>query len=48
MAGKVIPVSEQAVVTEDFERVEHEETGEGVHEKYLALAGALEKEMQQP
>jgi len=48
MAGKVIPVSEQAQVTEDFERVEHEETGEGVHDKYLALAEALEKEMQHP
>jgi hemerythrin-like domain-containing protein len=48
MAGEVIPLSEQAQVTEDFERVEHEETGEGVHEKYLALAEALEKEMQQP
>ena len=26
-------------------RVEHEETGEGVHERYLALADALEREV---
>ena len=45
MADQVIPPSEQAWVYEDFERVEHEETGVGVHEKYLALAAALEKEV---
>ena len=45
MANQVIPVSAQEQVWEGFERVEHEETGEGVHEKYLALAGALEKEL---
>jgi hemerythrin-like domain-containing protein len=45
MAGRVIPVADHAKVTEDFERVEHEETGEGVHEKYLALAASLESEM---
>ena len=45
MADRVIPVAEHAKVTEDFERVEHEETGEGVHEKYLALAASLEGEM---
>jgi len=28
-----------------FEHIEHEETGEGVHEKYLALAEALEREV---
>jgi len=44
MADRVIPLAEQDQVTEDFERVEHEETGEGVHEKYLALAEKLEKE----
>jgi hemerythrin-like domain-containing protein len=44
MADKFIPVSEQAGVVEAFERVEHEDTGEGVHEKYLALADRLEKE----
>jgi hemerythrin-like domain-containing protein len=45
MADRVIPVAEHAKVAEDFERVEHEETGEGVHEKYLALAASLEGEM---
>lgn len=46
MADQVIPLSEQDAVFEGFERVEHEETGEGVHEKYLALAEKLEKEAQ--
>jgi len=45
MADRVIPVAEHAKVAEDFERVEHEETGEGVHEKYLALAASLESEL---
>lgn len=45
MADRVIPADEHDAVLEGFERVEHEETGEGVHEKYLALAEALEKEM---
>jgi hemerythrin-like domain-containing protein len=44
MAGQVIPAAKQAQVAEDFERVEHEETGAGVHEKYLGLAEALERE----
>jgi len=44
MANQVIPPGEQARVADDFEHVEHEETGEGVHEKYLALAEALEHE----
>lgn len=44
-ASQFIPVSQQEQVVEDFEHVEHEETGEGVHEKYLALAGALQKEL---
>ncbi len=42
MADQVIPISEQEAVYEGFESVEHEETGEGVHEKYLALAEKLE------
>jgi len=45
MANRVIPPAEQEQVWEDFEHVEHEETGEGVHEKYLALAEKLEKEI---
>ena len=40
MAGRIIPVDKQEQVVEDFEKVEHEETGAGVHEKYLALAEA--------
>ena len=44
MADQVIPLAAQGQVAEDFERIEHEETGEGVHEKYLALAEALERE----
>ncbi len=47
MAGRVIPIEHHEAVNEAFERVEHEETGEGVHEKYLALAEVLEKEGQQ-
>jgi len=45
MADEVIPVEQQDSVWDDFEHVEHVETGKGVHEKYLALAKALEEEM---
>jgi hemerythrin-like domain-containing protein len=45
MADQAIPTGEQDRVFEGFEHVEHEETGEGVHEKYLALAEALEAEV---
>jgi hemerythrin-like domain-containing protein len=45
MADRVIPSALHDQVWEGFEHVEHEETGEGVHEKYLALAEALEKEI---
>jgi len=41
MAERVIPPAEHSVVLAGFERVEHEETGEGIHEKYLALADKL-------
>lgn len=44
MANQVIPENAHEDVYEGFEQVEHEETGEGVHEKYLALAEKLEKE----
>jgi hemerythrin-like domain-containing protein len=44
MADRVIPAENQDEVWEAFEKVEHEETGEGVHEKYLGIAEALEKE----
>jgi hemerythrin-like domain-containing protein len=42
MADRVIPQNLHAEVLEGFEHIEHEETGEGVHEKYLALADSLE------
>jgi len=45
LADRVIPAAEQQAVFEGFEHVEHEETGEGVHEKYLALAESLEREL---
>jgi hemerythrin-like domain-containing protein len=44
LADRLIPLNDQEQVTEDFEHVEHEETGEGVHEKYLALAESLEEQ----
>lgn len=44
-ADQFIPAAEQDEVMEGFEKVEHEETGAGVHEKYLAMAESLEKEM---
>lgn len=44
MADQVLDASRQAEVTEAFERIEHEETGAGVHERYLAVAQALDKE----
>jgi hemerythrin-like domain-containing protein len=47
MADRVIPSSSQQAVWDGFEHIEHEETGAGVHEKYLALAGALEAEAAQ-
>lgn len=44
MADEVIPAGQHNDVLAGFDHVEHEETGEGVHEKYLALAEALERE----
>jgi len=44
MANQTISLANQERVAEDFERVEHDEIGEGVHEKYLALAESLEAE----
>lgn len=41
MADQIISLSEQARVAAGFEHVEHEETGEGVHERYLGLADRL-------
>jgi hemerythrin-like domain-containing protein len=47
MADKIIPVDQQSQVNDDFDRIEKEEMGEGLHEKYLALAERLEAESQQ-
>ena len=44
MADRVIPRVEHPAVLEGFEHVENEETGEGIHEKYLALAEKLSLE----
>jgi hypothetical protein len=44
LTNDVISVEKHATVWEEFDHVEHFETGEGVHEKYLTLAEALEKE----
>jgi hemerythrin-like domain-containing protein len=44
MADKVIPAGQQQQIAEAFERKEHDETGDNVHEKYLGLAERLEKE----
>lgn len=44
MADRVIPSDRQEKVNQEFERIETEEVGAGIHEKYLALAEVLEKE----
>ena len=44
MADRIIPAARQEKLTQDFERIGLEETGAGVHEKYLALADVLGKE----
>lgn len=45
MAERVIPMDQHQQVEEDFERIEQEETGEGIHETYLGLADELAKAM---
>lgn len=45
MADRVIPSIDYPAVLAGFEHVEHEETGEGIHAKYLALAEKLNAEM---
>jgi hemerythrin-like domain-containing protein len=44
LADRVVQGEKRIEMAEAFERVETEETGEGVHEKYLGLAEALERE----
>lgn len=45
MAAEVIPQDDHEALWEEFEQVEQVEMGEGVHEKYLALAEALEEKI---
>ncbi len=45
LAARAIPADRQESLAGQFEQVEHEETGAGVHEKYLALAGKLTSEV---
>jgi hemerythrin-like domain-containing protein len=45
-AQLAIPEVSQEQLADAFDHIEHEETGEGVHEKYLALAESLEAEME--
>jgi hemerythrin-like domain-containing protein len=44
MADRAIPIDEHPTVLSGFKQVEQEETGEGIHEKYLALAERLRGE----
>jgi hemerythrin-like domain-containing protein len=46
MADRVIQGQERAEVADAFERVQREETVEGVHEKHLGVAESLEREVQ--
>ena len=44
MADQVIRGAAQTRLAEEIERVEREETGQGVHERFLALAETLERQ----
>jgi len=43
MAEQVLDGPAQAEVAQGYRRVEHEETGPGVHQKYLDLAASIER-----
>ena len=45
LADRLLPPAEQDRVADGFDHVEHEETGEGIHEKYLSLADKLSVEL---
>lgn len=45
LAEKVIPLEEHDAVNAGFDHIEHVETGEGIHEKYLGLANSMQAEM---
>ena len=47
MADRVIRDQERAEVADAFERIQQEETAEGVQEKYLGVAESLEREVQE-
>jgi hemerythrin-like domain-containing protein len=44
MADRMVLEEKQLALWDEFERIEQEETGEGIHEKYEALAEKLEQE----
>ena len=44
MADRLLLPAAAARLANDFDRIEHEETGAGLHEKYLAMAEALARE----
>jgi len=46
LADRVIQGAASDALLENFRHVEHEEAGAGIHEKYLALATSLERELQ--
>jgi hemerythrin-like domain-containing protein len=48
MADRMIPPPARKALTAEFQRLEHEETGAGVHQKYRRLADAMEKEASNP
>ncbi|HZW04726.1 MAG TPA: hemerythrin domain-containing protein [Anaerolineaceae bacterium] len=48
LADRAIPAGEHAAVLAGFERVEHAETGAGVHEKYRTMADGLVSEVLGP
>ncbi len=48
MADNVIPRDEQAQIEAGFQKVEREQIGPGVHEKYRALAGKLRGQVARP
>jgi len=43
MAEEIIPLGQHAQIAQAFKHIEHEETGAGIHEKYLGIAANLEK-----
>ena len=45
LADQVIPREQQEAVNDGFEHIEHVETGEGIHEKFLGLASSLQAEI---